>query len=93
MTAETPARGGEPMQYASCYSLDLYCDRLPDDPMDDRIHGWNEFPHQFTGETFAECARAARKRGWKIHRKTRTATCPKCGHGTGRAAQGEGEEG
>lgn len=60
------------MQYASGYSLDLYCDRPNSD------HGFNEFPHQFNGETFSECAKEARKAGWRFHRKTRTATCPKC---------------
>jgi hypothetical protein len=59
-------------QYAGCYALDLYCDREND------AHGWSEFPHQFTGETFGECAREARLKGWTINRKTRFATCPKC---------------
>jgi hypothetical protein len=58
--------------YAAGYSLDLYCDGR------NEWHGWNEFPHQFFGETFGECAKLARKRGWVIHRSTRTATCPKC---------------
>jgi hypothetical protein len=32
----------------------------------DEVHGWNEFPHQYSGETFGECAAVARKRGWII---------------------------
>lgn len=66
----------EPMQYASGYSLNLYCDTENIDGFNK--HGWNEFPRTFTGETFNECAALARKEGWVIHRKTRTATCPKC---------------
>lgn len=56
---------------ASGYSMDLYCDRINDN------HSQFEFPHQFLGETFAECARAARNTGWKIH-KNGFATCPRC---------------
>lgn len=59
-------------QYASGYTLDLYCDHQNDN------HRFNEFPWQYTGETFAECARAAKRNGWKLHHKLRTATCPKC---------------
>lgn len=75
-------RSADPTQYASGYTLDLYCDHLS--PRDfsagirDTIHRWDEFPHQFMGETFAECAQQARRRGWAIHQHDRTATCPKC---------------
>jgi hypothetical protein len=68
------------MQYAACYSLDLYCDTFRgEDVRDDkRHHSFAEFPHTFTGETFAQCAAQARRQGWVIHRGTHTATCPKC---------------
>ena len=70
------------LQYTGCYSLDLYCDRLKNSPNDfefqDGVHPYGVFPQQFTGETFAECAKQAKFLGWKIHRATRTATCPKC---------------
>jgi hypothetical protein len=69
---EKPIPVKVPMQYASGYSLDLYCDHS------NYQHGRDEFPHQFTGETFAECAKIAKRVGWIVHRKTRTATCPKC---------------
>ena len=77
------SRAREPSQYASGYTLDLYCDYFdgqnnPTSASPDGYHGWNEFPHTFTGETFRECAADARKAGWKIHRQTRTATCPHC---------------
>lgn len=62
----------DPTCYASGYSLDLYCDHVND------RHGFDEFPHNFTGETFSECAKEARKRGWVFHTSKRTATCPKC---------------
>lgn len=71
-SATKPRPADEPMCYASGYSLDLYCDHV------NPRHGYAEFPHTFTGETFAECARPARKRGWRFHYKSRTATCPKC---------------
>lgn len=69
-----------PIQYASGYTLDLYCDHVQARPFieSDAVHGYDEFPHSFFGETFAECAKQARAKGWKIHRTTRTATCPKC---------------
>jgi hypothetical protein len=60
------------IQYASGYTLDLYCDH------ENGEHGFSEFPHQFLGETFRECAHSARKRGWVIHEKPRTGTCPRC---------------
>jgi len=62
----------DPLCYAAGYSLDLYCDYEND------AHGFNEFPHTFTGETFTGCVRDARLKGWKIHKESRTATCPKC---------------
>jgi hypothetical protein len=68
----------EANQYAGGYSLHLYCDHINEQ------HDVLEFPHEFGGETFTESARYARKRGWVIHRKTRTATCPKCSTLTGR---------
>jgi len=73
---QKPPLNADAMQYASGYSLDLYCDHFSG--FGDEWHEWAEFPHQYVGETFAECARKARKAGWKFHHKTRTATCPKC---------------
>ena len=75
----------DPTQFAGGYTLDLYCDHWSgpiagaerlDTP--DGYHSWTEFPHTFIGETWGQCAQAARRRGWVIHRNTRTATCPKC---------------
>lgn len=76
-------RSPNPVQYASGYTLDLYCDHWSGpnsmtNEMADGIHSWTEFPHTFTGETWSECAKKARKRGWVIHNSNRTATCPKC---------------
>jgi hypothetical protein len=65
----------KPTQYASGYTLDLYCDKFD---TRNNAHSWNEFPHQFTGETFAGCVRDAKKRGWLVFTKTRTARCPRC---------------
>lgn len=72
MTTPKPTRLANPLLYASCYSMDLYCDHASE------AHGFDEFPHTFTGETFGECARQARRRGWVFHKAARTATCPKC---------------
>lgn len=56
------------------YSLHLYCDAAE---WGDPPHTYSEFPHEFTGETYGECAKKARKRGWVL-RRDRTAVCPKC---------------
>jgi len=65
-------RDPSPMHYASGYTLDLYCDHI------NPRHPFNAFPHTFVGETFAECARQARAKGWDVHHRDRTATCPIC---------------
>jgi hypothetical protein len=62
----------EPLQYASGYSLDLYCQ------YDNPDHDFNEFPHQFGGEAFRECKLDAIRAGWSIDVAARLATCPKC---------------
>lgn len=67
-----PTKYAEPRYYSSGYTLHLYCDHS------NPRHGYFEFPYEYTGETFAQCARQARAKGWVIHRATRTATCPKC---------------
>lgn len=71
------SKRSNPLQYASGYTLDLYCDTANEEGHD---YGSTQGTAHaaFTGETFAECAREARRAGWVIHRKTRTATCPKC---------------
>lgn len=61
------------------YSLDLYCDlvEVKSGQVTDALgHRYNEFPHEFYGQTGPECDRDARKRGWLISQK-RT-LCPKC---------------
>lgn len=64
------ARRTNPLTYAAGYTLNLYCDQNK-----------QEWDHQtmgeFYAETFGECAKSARQRGWVIH-KDRTATCPTC---------------
>lgn len=61
----------KPIQYAACYAMDLYCQRTD-------VHNVGSYMEQFTGETFAECAKAAKKRGWHINRKTRLGLCARC---------------
>lgn len=65
-----------------CYTLDLYCEN--DRQYPDGTHDFYEFPHQYTGETHAECNRQARKQGWKLTRDKK-AFCPKCSRRTKRA--------
>ena len=78
------------MGEVSCYSMDLYCDG----PDHRDKHGFrSRVPDVFTGHTFAECIRAARKDGWSWNPKGKgeqgsgRAVCPKCRE---QAAQCEG---
>lgn len=61
----------EPTEYASGYTVDLYCRNWG------RSHEYDDHKETFFGHTFGECAKQARAAGWVIHRD-RTATCPKC---------------
>ena len=65
-------RCAEPIQYVGCYTLDVYCDRKKEYSFE---HLWME---TFGGETFSYCMRSAKKAGWKINARDRTATCPHC---------------
>jgi hypothetical protein len=56
-----------PLQYVGGYTLDLYCDHQ---------HTETSSFASFYGQKFSDCAKEARKRGWRIDKKTRTATCP-----------------
>lgn len=71
-----PPRLPNPPKMAACYSLDLYCDHM-EVRQYDYWHKHAEFPWNFTGETFGQCASQAREKGWTFHRDG-TATCPKC---------------
>ena len=67
----------EPLQFAGCYSLDLYCD-VQNGAENCGHSDFENKSETFTGETYGECAKEARAAGWKIHSATRTATCPQC---------------
>jgi hypothetical protein len=67
------SRVHNPNQYASGYTLDLYCDR-------DRNAWDHRWDQSFYDQTFRECAKEARRVGWTIH-KDGTATCPVCNKG------------
>jgi hypothetical protein len=58
-----------------CYTLDCYCDA--NHPALTRLASglFLEFPLQYTGETRAQCVRAARAAGWVIGEAHR---CPIC---------------
>ena len=63
------------MGYVGGYSLDLYCDGP-------NHHSLCDIP-QFSGQTFAQAAREARKAGWKVSkrgegRECGYALCPEC---------------
>lgn len=69
--------------YDGGYTLHLYCRNYGKGKGTE--HMWDAhharcriFPEMYTGETFAECARVAKKDGWKIDKETRTALCPSC---------------
>ena len=62
---------------AACYSMDLYCDvKNGDDPWNTAPHNYDEFPHQFIGETFSGCKKKAVARGW-VFKRDGTHICPK----------------
>lgn len=54
------------------YSLDLYCDN------EKYKHPFGYMPHQYVGETYAECVREARRDGWLISNDRQKCLCPKC---------------
>lgn len=63
---------------SACYSMELYCDCLACQAAPRR----NYVPDsEYTGETWGECARQARKDGWYISRDRTTAIKP--GHKKG----------
>jgi hypothetical protein len=64
-----------------CYSVELYCENAENDSdgkRGDCPDFWSSFPHVYTGETYGQCARQARRAGWVLTRDRRHAYCPKC---------------
>jgi hypothetical protein len=59
---------GDAIRYVGIYTLDLFCDQLHDP----------RIKTTFTGQTFSGCCAKAKRAGWRIHRHTKTATCPTC---------------
>ena len=57
-----------PLRYVGLYMLDLFCDQLHEP----RVKA------TFTGQTFSGARVKATRAGWRIHRETKTATCPDC---------------
>jgi hypothetical protein len=65
---------------AGCYTVDLYCENADSGSPGKRGEcptSWHYFPSQYTGETWGECIRQARRRGWTVTRD-RLAYCPDC---------------
>lgn len=74
------------------YSMHLYCENERTDGNHHRSNvdgncylsywtpntGYNDVKYEFTGETFMQCVRGARRYGWLIDVKERTAYCPFC---------------
>jgi hypothetical protein len=61
----------------ACYSMDLYCDIKTSLFEHDNIQ-YGSCVLQLTGNTFTDCAKQARKLGWKLNRKSRKVLCPEC---------------
>lgn len=68
---------------AGGYSLHLYCDNESardvghDAAAKPGEHRYDEFPHQFTAETGAQCRREAVRRRWLFTRDGKH-YCPRC---------------
>lgn len=68
------------------YTLDLYCDCncIPVWKRDEvgdltsicHEHNYNEFPHQYVGDTHRDTSKRAKLAGWKLSKKLDL--CPKC---------------
>lgn len=64
---------------SSGYTLDLYCDNTTG------VTNWHTWPSmhdggfaEYTGETWGQCVKAARRDGWLIGRDRQKAICPGC---------------
>lgn len=63
------------------YTLDLYCDSGIRQPYADAMPGHPSHRTNaatFTGDSYRECASAARAKGWKLDRLLNRAICPQC---------------
>lgn len=56
----------------ACYSMDLYCDRAG---CRVSLSGFDG-PDNFTGRTYSECKREAKKLGWRWRKEGQV--CPAC---------------
>lgn len=66
--------------WAGTYVLDLYCENSQGgggELVDKHGHKYDEFPHQYMGESGSNCRMRARRAGWIIGRDG-SAICPKC---------------
>jgi hypothetical protein len=62
---------------ASGYSVDLYCDVRSCGKHPSR--SWTKTTEaSYVGETWSECARQAKRDGWKLRRAPGYAICPGC---------------
>ena len=59
------------------YTLDLYCDNPKCKNHIDKKNLRYDGPDQFTGETFSQCKRKAKKGGW-VFSDDGTILCPRC---------------
>lgn len=67
---------------AACYTMDVYCDNSSVGRFIGHSCATGETctsgVAQFAGETYADCAKQARKAGWFIGADKQTAYCPRC---------------
>jgi len=67
-----------------CYVLDLYCDKESNHNIISgnyylmQPHDWILIANQFTGETYGECVKQARKNGWLVNRNKDKCLCKYC---------------
>lgn len=75
------------MAIVACYSMDLYCDSGRHSNYELNMHCLQEGPNfedshgahdEYMGETYTQCAKAAKKIGWYLSRDRTKALCPYC---------------
>jgi hypothetical protein len=59
----------------SGYALHLYCNNEDNCEFG---HEWESASAEYTGETYGQCAKLARAKGWRVSRDRTRCVCPDC---------------